>query len=309
MAKVVDDVKESPRWLLFTGSPFSLLLPGVVAFLLLFTIAWLGNSSLPFLKINPTLTSIATLLVYGFSALLIAICLITAVLAIILLLLRAGIALKPQKRQRSAALLAREPRPECLPATLRQPIPPAFEASYLSAPSLPLLNPTELVISPSTPGLLHIWNPRSNETFTTGQCTIPDKQPVAWSSDGCYIASLTSDGIAQVVEPATRKVLRRFGGPRQQVSALCWSPDARLLALVGSNRTISIWNPRSGEEETVSKSHPTQITMLAWSIDGKMLAAHGANRDVHVWKVEQDERLLSAARRASMLPLHASASE
>ncbi len=307
MAKVVG--KKGFRSLFYANPALALLLLGVFAFILLITIVGLGNSSLPFLSIAPALTNLAALLAYVCMALLGAICLICAGMALFLVLLRAGTPARTYQRKTAATLFESKPGLVYHPSTLGQPEPfLPLEANHLSASPL---NSKGLVISPGAAGLLRIWNRRNGQAFTTGQCIIPNKQPIAWSPDGKYVASLTPDRIAQVVEVATKKEFRRFEAPDQQVSALCWSPDAKLIALLNSNQTITFWNPRNGKEETVPKSHPTQITMLAWTVDGMLLASHGKHQDVHVWKVEPEERFPSAAqdtfaRRASIIPIPAS---
>jgi RNA polymerase sigma factor (sigma-70 family) len=84
----------------------------------------------------------------------------------------------------------------------------------------------------------------------------------------------------------TGKVLPRLpgheGGP---VRALAFSPDGKVLASGGTNRTIRIWELATRGQRCQLPGHLGAVLTLAFSPDGKALASGSADATVLVWDV------------------------
>ena len=57
------------------------------------------------------------------------------------------------------------------------------------------------------------------------------------------------------------------------VHAVAFAPDGKTLATTGADRTVRLWNARTGETKGVLEGHRQRVRALAFSPDGKALAS------------------------------------
>jgi len=71
------------------------------------------------------------------------------------------------------------------------------------------------------------------------------------------------------------------------VSALVFSPDSKLLAAGGSNRSINIW--AVGQDEPIQRlaGHGKEVLSLAFSPNGKQIASGSLDRRVRVFELDK----------------------
>ena len=108
---------------------------------------------------------------------------------------------------------------------------------------------------------------------------------LAWSHDGSLVAC-TGDGPNTVVWSVhTRRIVRLFGSSgRDGGDGVNFSPDDRLLAAVGSDGHIRVWEVRSGLR-IADVPGRTTLQDVDFSSDGGRLAAAGLGGFVEIWDV------------------------
>ena len=73
--------------------------------------------------------------------------------------------------------------------------------------------------------------------------------------------------------PKRVNISGRFTGHAGQVSSVAFSPDGRLLASGSWDKTVRVWNAKTGEHKQTLPNHPARITSIAFSPTENHLAS------------------------------------
>ena len=76
--------------------------------------------------------------------------------------------------------------------------------------------------------------------------------------------------------------LRRVAG----LYGLAFSPNGKLLASAGCDRTVKLWNVASGQLLR-TLGHADEVMAVAFSTDGPLLVSGGRDNQVYLWGVSR----------------------
>ncbi|MFH8803705.1 TIR domain-containing protein [Streptomyces sp. NPDC017936] len=108
---------------------------------------------------------------------------------------------------------------------------------------------------------------------------------VTFAPDGSWLASASWDGQAVVWRDGA--VAHRLTGHTGKLWTAAAHPLRPLLATAGDDRTVRLWDPRTGREEAVLTGHTGRVLAVAFSPDGSLLASGSEDGAVRLWTVSE----------------------
>jgi WD40 repeat protein len=100
-----------------------------------------------------------------------------------------------------------------------------------------------------------------------------DITEVAFSPDGCCIASSTLSGSIKIWRADSGAIIRTLVGHSSAATSVAYSPSGDYLASAGWDKRIHIWDPVTGELLKTLQGHRGSIETLAFSKKGRFLAS------------------------------------
>ncbi len=92
----------------------------------------------------------------------------------------------------------------------------------------------------------------------------------------------------------TGRLLRSLRGHTHDIRAAVFTPDGQILATGSDDRTIRLWNPRTGEPlKLLFTRYDHNVCSLSLSPDGLMLARGSHNKDIKIWEVTTGTELMT----------------
>ncbi len=155
-------------------------------------------------------------------------------------------------------------------------------------PSPPAANPQPVVTQKQPPVIPKI-NPSPPVSPVDKTLTGHSGQvySLAYSPDGRYLASGSSDKTIKIWETATGTELRTLTGHSMTVWSVAYSPDGRYLASGSLDKTIKIWEVATGKELRTLTGHSHSVKSVVYSPDGRYLASGSGDKTIKIWRVGQ----------------------
>ncbi|RWS30555.1 notchless protein 1-like protein [Leptotrombidium deliense] len=82
-----------------------------------------------------------------------------------------------------------------------------------------------------------------------------------------------------------KKCVTRMTGHQQLVNDVKFSPDARLIASASFDKSIKLWDGKSGKFITSLRGHVNRVYQISWSADSRLLVSGSADSTLKVWDI------------------------
>ena len=116
---------------------------------------------------------------------------------------------------------------------------------------------------------------------------------VKWSPTDYRLAARWN-GTVRVWDALTGEQLQSYGGHSEEIHGLTWSPDGRWIASADGEKTVQIWDVRTGAHhftypgyEFAYGGYETFQNAVAWSSDGSRIASMGKLATIEIWQATE----------------------
>ncbi|KAG5843978.1 hypothetical protein ANANG_G00156610 [Anguilla anguilla] len=83
-----------------------------------------------------------------------------------------------------------------------------------------------------------------------------------------------------------KKPLARLTGHHALINEVLFSPDTRLLASASFDKSIKIWDGKTGKYLTSLRGHVAAVYQVAWAADSRLLVSGSSDSTLKVWDVK-----------------------
>ncbi|MDO4550395.1 MAG: WD40 repeat domain-containing protein [Planctomycetia bacterium] len=96
-----------------------------------------------------------------------------------------------------------------------------------------------------------------------------------------------ADSLVKIWDAQTGEKLRVFEAPKANVAVLCWSPDAKLLAVASTGGFINVWEVETGKKVLeITENGTKDPADLIFDKDGKRLFSTVLESGIRAWNIE-----------------------
>jgi WD40 repeat protein len=146
------------------------------------------------------------------------------------------------------------------------------------------LSPDGGVLAAGVDDVIRLWDfPQGRERLRFPAHEAPVKS-VAYSPDGCYIATGSADSTGRLWDATTGEPLVYFEVAKDGPNSVAFAPDGRTVA-TGDAKGIRLWSVPLGKEIRHCPVDWRGITALTFSRDGKTILSAGGDGTLRLWDV------------------------
>ncbi len=106
---------------------------------------------------------------------------------------------------------------------------------------------------------------------------------VAFSSDGKFLVSGSSDQTVRVWDPSSGQLLNTIEAGEKDILSVCYSPDGKYIASGGADNLVKVWSAQSGNKVWEFPEYKAQINAVTFSPDARYVAAGGGADNIVIW--------------------------
>src|SRR5947209_16965414 len=99
----------------------------------------------------------------------------------------------------------------------------------------------------------------------------------------CLLGTLTLTLLAPALLLGGEGEVRKLKGHQGSVLGVAFSPDGTVLASCSRDKTIKLWNVRTGKLERTLTDHTADVYDVVFSPKGDLLASSGRDKTIKLW--------------------------
>lgn len=111
---------------------------------------------------------------------------------------------------------------------------------------------------------------------------------VAYSPDGRWIASGSTDWTVIVWDAHTGAVRHVLTGHAETVNSVAFSPDGRLILTASKDKTVRLWDAETGAPVRTLVGHSVEVMRAVFTPDGQTVISGSSDRTVRAWVLDGD---------------------
>ncbi|MFL5698564.1 MAG: protein kinase domain-containing protein [Ktedonobacteraceae bacterium] len=163
--------------------------------------------------------------------------------------------------------------------TFVKPVVPIVQATHIETP------PPTQVAKPGT--IVYTYRGHSDTVNT-----------VAWSPDGSFIASGSSDETVHVWDAVTGDLFLTYSGHSKTVTTLAWSPDGMKIASGSLDGPVHVWGVGNGGRFLTYRGHcyfrsRETVWAVVWSPDGKYIISGSDDNTIQLWYASTGKKVFT----------------
>ena len=108
---------------------------------------------------------------------------------------------------------------------------------------------------------------------------------LAFNSDSSLIASSHKDGVLEIAEVESGKILTYLNGHMADIQGIDFHPEKQWLVSGSADGTAKVWDVASGEVLKELAVHKDDINTIKFSHDGKLIASGGSEGLLRIFEV------------------------